>query len=141
MAPLNKSGKTKTIVKMPSDPGTLGPRPRAKDLQLDPHAAYILTGGLGGLGSSLAIWLAEHGARSLIILSRAGGTSKAAKRLVTEVAGLGCSVIPIAGRADCKEDVLHAVSMAGDKPVKGVVHLAMLLRVWFPQNSYLDCIC
>ena len=125
---------------MPSGPGTLDPRPRVKELQLDPHAAYILTGGLGGLGSSLAIWLAEHGARNLIILSRSGSTSKAAKRLVTEAAALGCSVIPIAGRAECKEDVLHAVSMAGDKAIKGVVHLAMLLRVWFPQNNHLDCI-
>ena len=138
---LNKGGKTKSKVKMPSDLDSLDPRPRVKELQLDPHAAYILTGGLGGLGSSLAVWLAEHGARSLIILSRSGDTSKAAKRLVTEAAGLGCSVVPMAGRADCKEDVLHAVSMAGDKPVKGVVHLAMLLRVLFPQNNYLDCIC
>ena len=117
------------ILEMPSDPKVLDARPKVKGLHLDPHAAYILTGGLGGLGSSLAIWMTEHGARNLIILSRSGGTSKSAKRLVTEVAGLGCSVIPIAGRAECKEDVVHAVSMAGDKPVKGIVHLAMLLRV------------
>ena len=120
------------MIKMPSNSGTLDPRPKGKELHLDPHAVYILTGGFGGLGSSLATWMAEHGARSLIILSRSGGNSKSAKRLVTEVAGLGCSVIPIAGRAECKEDVLHAVSMAGAKPVKGIVHLAMLLRVFSP---------
>ena len=134
MASLDKSEKEKTIVKMPSDPVVLDARPKVKELHLDPRAAYILTGGLGGLGSSLAIWMAEHGARSLIILSRSGGTSKSARRLVTEVAGLGCSLVLIAGRAECKEDVLHAVSMAGDKPVKGVVHLAMLLRVYLPYN-------
>lgn len=116
---------------MPSDPEVLDARPKVKQLHLDPHAAYILTGGLGGLGSSLAIWMAEHGASSLIILSRSGGASKSARRLVTEVAGLGCSLVPIAGRAECKEDVLHAVSMAGNKPVKGIVHLAMLLKVYF----------
>ena len=114
---------------MPSDPAVLDPRPKVKELHLDPHAAYILTGGLGGLGSSLVIWMAEHGARSLIILSRSGTASESAKRLVTEVAALGCSLLPVAGSADCKEDVVRAVSMAGDMPVKGTVHLAMQLRV------------
>ena len=117
---------------MPTDPMVLDARPKVKKLRLDPQAAYILTGGLGGLGSSASIWMAEHGARTLIILSRSGGTSKAAKRLVAELASLGCSMVPIAGRAECKKDVLNAVSIAGDKPIKGIVHLAMVLKVCLP---------
>ncbi|KAL8791591.1 MAG: hypothetical protein Q9195_005796 [Heterodermia aff. obscurata] len=125
---LNKSEQTKTAVKMLPDSVAPNTQQKAKELRLDPQAVYILTGGLGGLGSSLAIWMAEHGAKRLIILSRSGGTSKPGKRLVAELAGLGCSMLPIAGRAECKEDVLNAVSMAGDKPIRGIVHLAMLLR-------------
>ncbi|KAJ7289761.1 hypothetical protein C8J57DRAFT_434366 [Mycena rebaudengoi] len=33
---------------------------------------YILLGGIGGLGVDLAVWLYEHGARSLVLTSRRG---------------------------------------------------------------------
>lgn len=34
-------------------------------------ATYLLTGGLGGLGLALARWLAQHGARELVLVGRA----------------------------------------------------------------------
>ncbi|KAJ7659556.1 hypothetical protein DFH06DRAFT_1402502 [Mycena polygramma] len=37
-----------------------------------PDYAYILLGGIGGLGVDLAVWLYEHGARHLILTSRRG---------------------------------------------------------------------
>ena len=77
---------------------------------------------------SLVTWFVEHGARTLVILSRSGGTTPEAQKLFAEVASLGCSVIAVTGRVQSAEDVEKAVTMAG-RPIKGVVHLAMVLRV------------
>ena len=33
---------------------------------------YIISGGLGGLGRAIALWMADRGARHLILLSRSG---------------------------------------------------------------------
>ncbi|KAF2463868.1 ketoacyl-synt-domain-containing protein [Lindgomyces ingoldianus] len=46
--------------------------------KFDLDATYIISGGLGGIGRSIARWMAERGAKNLILLSRTGaGTSKA----------------------------------------------------------------
>jgi acyl transferase domain-containing protein/SAM-dependent methyltransferase/acyl carrier protein/ribosomal protein S18 acetylase RimI-like enzyme len=43
-------------------------------LRLRPDAAYLITGGLGGLGLKVARWMAEEGARHLVLLGRRGLT-------------------------------------------------------------------
>ncbi len=42
---------------------------------------YLITGGLGGLGLKLASWMAEHGARNLLILGRKSPSEDAAHAL------------------------------------------------------------
>ena len=39
-------------------------------VRLSTEASYLITGGLGGLGLAVARWLAERGARNLILMSR-----------------------------------------------------------------------
>ncbi|HVY15657.1 MAG TPA: SDR family NAD(P)-dependent oxidoreductase [Rhodopila sp.] len=39
----------------------------------DPAACYLVTGAFGGVGPSLATWLADHGARSLVLAGRSLG--------------------------------------------------------------------
>ena len=43
-----------------------------KSLPWQSNAAYLITGGLGGLGLKVARWMAEQGARHLILLGRRG---------------------------------------------------------------------
>ncbi|PVH82728.1 polyketide synthase [Cadophora sp. DSE1049] len=45
-------------------------------LQLSPDATYVLVGGLGGLGRSLAAFMVKHGAKHLAFLSRSGAASE-----------------------------------------------------------------
>ncbi len=45
-------------------------QPEVKQLNIDPAASYLITGGLGGLGLKVAEWLAEQGARHLVLASR-----------------------------------------------------------------------
>jgi hypothetical protein len=124
--------KGKTIVRMPQDPACINGISQAQKLSLDPNAAYLLAGELGGLGMSLATWLVERGARNLVVLSESAGKTIEAKQLSAEVASLGCSLIFVIGKVQSMDDVERAVSMAG-RPIKGVVHLATVLRVRSPS--------
>ena len=97
-------------------------------LSLDTEAAYLLTGGFGGLGMALVNWLVEHGARTLVIISRSASQTDESKKFVVEMASLGCSIVPVNGKADSQEDLERAIAKVG-RPIKGVVHMAMVLRV------------
>lgn len=101
------------------------------NLALDPEASYLLTGGLGGLGKALALWMVERGARSLVFLSRSAGQSDGDQTFFEELKTLGCSVAAIPGKAQDMGDVKKATAMA-ENPIRGVIHLAMVLRVWIP---------
>ncbi|WP_033346040.1 type I polyketide synthase [Catenuloplanes japonicus] len=41
-----------------------------EQLEVHPHATYLITGGLGGIGGEIASWLADRGARHLLLLGR-----------------------------------------------------------------------
>ncbi|PGH27503.1 hypothetical protein AJ80_00744 [Polytolypa hystricis UAMH7299] len=70
--------------------------PTVPAARFDSDACYIITGGLSGLGRSIARWMGERGARYLAILSRRGAGSLAALTLVETLAARGVTVIPTA---------------------------------------------
>ena len=47
-------------------------RPTAPTYSFSPDGAYLVTGGLGGIGLVMARWLADHGARHLVLTGRHG---------------------------------------------------------------------
>jgi acyl transferase domain-containing protein/alpha-beta hydrolase superfamily lysophospholipase len=53
---------------------------------------YLITGGLGGLGRTVARWLADNGARYLALVSRNGVTTSAAADDVAELTARGVKV-------------------------------------------------
>ncbi|KAL7629617.1 hypothetical protein AAE478_001139 [Parahypoxylon ruwenzoriense] len=60
--------------------------PKSKlDYRFNGDATYVITGGLGGIGRSAAGWLCRNGAKHLVLLSRSGPKSKAAKELVAKL--------------------------------------------------------
>ncbi|KAM7196903.1 hypothetical protein V8F20_006870 [Naviculisporaceae sp. PSN 640] len=100
------------------------------DLQsatLRSDAAYLLVGGLGGLGCGLAQWLAEKNARHLVFLSRNAGTAEAHKQLFLELEGKGCTSTAIQGDISNLADVRKAIAMS-PAPLKGIFNLSMILR-------------
>ncbi|KAI0898853.1 hypothetical protein F4806DRAFT_493360 [Annulohypoxylon nitens] len=101
--------------------------PQRRNIKFDPSATYMLVGGVGGLGRSIATWMVERGARSLTFLSRSAGLSEVSKDLFRELESMGCSVTAVAGRVDSIDDVQGAVHRSRS-PIKGVVQLAMVLR-------------
>ena len=97
-------------------------------LRLSSDAAYILTGGFGGLGRSIATWLIEHGARHLVFLSRSANSDPRNLKFCKELESLGCSIYSVAGEVSNYEDVCRAIN-APPCSVRGVIHLASVLRV------------
>lgn len=99
-------------------------------LNLDPEAAYILAGGLGGLGRSLATLLVDNGARKLCFLTRSGRKSVEAQEAISgwELRGVKITA-PICDVTNA-EAVRGAFKECGETlgRIKGVIQCAMVLR-------------
>ncbi|WP_375772903.1 SDR family NAD(P)-dependent oxidoreductase [Archangium gephyra] len=90
--------------------------------------SYLITGGLGGLGLRLAGWLAERGARNLVLVGRRGAESEAQRGAVNELRARGIHVEVVAADAADRTQVAHAVERARQLgPLRGVVHAAGVL--------------
>jgi acyl transferase domain-containing protein/acyl carrier protein len=115
---------------------TFGDRPAdlvpAEDEPLDVRAdgTYLVTGGLGGFGLSVARWLAERGAGTLVLVGRRGADTPGAGGAVAEIEDLGSRVVVHAADV-AKESDVAAVFAAVDRdlpPLRGVFHAAMVLE-------------
>ena len=128
-----KSGESigKIILNLPEDPNTLKASTVAQPMTFKQNSAYLLVGGTGGLGRSLATWLVERGARHLVFLSRSAGTTSTDGALTREFEEMGCSVTLVRGSVNNIQDIEEAIRMS-QVPMKGVFHLAMVQRVSIP---------
>ena len=115
----------------------------ADGLALRPEGTYLITGGLGSLGLLAARWLAQRGARRLVLLGRRGlpdralwdglppsDASFATVAAVRELEGLGATVIVAA--ADVA-DPSQMAALFGQlrknlPPIRGVIHAAGVIE-------------
>lgn len=122
----------KIVVKVPANSDELPTATVSQSLVLRPEASYLLVGGLGGLGKAVATWLAEHGAKHLIFLSRSAGKTAADSCFIKELEAMGCSVNCVAGSVSDIATVQIAVKIA-PYPIAGVLQMSMVLRVSTPD--------
>lgn len=97
-----------------------------------PDASYLLVGGVGGIGSSITRWMADQGARNIIILSRSAGRSEQAAALADDLGQLGCRVKAVSCDVSSGSGIAHALRQCqedGLPPVRGVIQGAMVLKV------------
>lgn len=89
------------------------------------QATYLITGGLGGLGLRAAKWLAENGARHLVLTARRGPTKEVLLQ-ISEIEALGVKIKIIAGDIAKKADVSQIISQITENfpPLKGIIHAA-----------------
>ncbi len=114
---------------------------------------YLVTGGLGGLGLTTAEWLADKGARSLILVGRsnlpaeqtwadlpADHKHKAAVAVINRLRGRGITVLPMSAditRADAVQTLFEQIHRkVGD--VHGIVHAAGVLRDGLIRGKSVD---
>ncbi|HEX3377934.1 MAG TPA: SDR family NAD(P)-dependent oxidoreductase, partial [Candidatus Acidoferrales bacterium] len=92
------------------------------------NATYLITGGHGGLGLSVARWLSERGARHLVLLSRSG-SSLAGEELLSELKKSGTDVITMQADVSNHSDIARVLSEIRSTmpPLRGIVHAAGVL--------------
>jgi hypothetical protein len=99
--------------------GSLGGYP------LVPGRAWLVTGGLGGLGRLHATWLASEGARAVLL------ADVDVRRLPGELTGEGCITCVTARLADvaCAADLAGCLQTRDTAQLSGILHAAGVLRV------------
>ncbi|SFS90053.1 type I polyketide synthase [Saccharopolyspora flava] len=122
--------------------------PERPDVPVVRDGAYVLTGGLGGLGLLVARWLAERGATRIVLCGRSA-PSGPASQVLDELRGRGTQVRVVLGdiaENGTAEELIREAG-AGGVPVRGVLHAAGVLadatvstlteadveRVWRPK--------
>ncbi|ODH53443.1 hypothetical protein GX48_00273 [Paracoccidioides brasiliensis] len=96
----------------------------------NPNASYVLAGGLGGLGRSLAQWMVSRGARNLIFLSRSGQITQPVQEMVSTLETKGCKIrIFTCDVSDLSrlQEVIEECQQTLP-PIKGCIQGSMVLR-------------
>lgn len=98
---------------------------------LKADASYILIGGTGGLGRSMAKWMSSKGARNIVLVSRSASVNEQVQALIDELSVNGTRVTVKPCDVSSKQSVENLIKeeMKDLPPVRGVVHGAMVLRV------------
>ncbi|KAL9616277.1 MAG: hypothetical protein Q9160_008839 [Pyrenula sp. 1 TL-2023] len=116
--------------------------PRVPTPRLKTDASYLLVGGVGGLGRSIAHWMVDHGARNLILLSRSAGNVQKTAPLLTGLREAGCRVVAISCDVSNKDDLSRALGTCKSQerlpPIRGVVQGAMVLQDSILEQMTLD---
>jgi NAD(P)-dependent dehydrogenase (short-subunit alcohol dehydrogenase family) len=94
-------------------------------------ASYLIIGGTGGLGRSIAQWMARRGAKHIILASRSSNVSDTVKALIQGLAVEGTTVLVRQCDVAKQEDVARVISECSRDlpPIRGVIHSAMVLNV------------
>ncbi|KAG6361752.1 hypothetical protein INS49_009980 [Diaporthe citri] len=115
----------------PDEKVKVRPRQAAPAARLRPDASYLVVGGTGGLGRSIAHWMIGRGAKNLILLSRSAGDEKKNGAVVAELREAGCRVVAISCDVSIAGHLAQALRSCEDQglpPVRGVIQGAMVLQ-------------
>jgi microcystin synthetase protein McyG len=102
-----------------------GPTMSSRPITVHSTGTYLITGGLSGLGLLAGQWLAEHGARRLVLMSRRP-PSKDAQNAIDALKEGGAFVIVVQGDVSDYKDVERVFdAIDRDKsPLRGIIHCA-----------------
>ncbi|MCH9697806.1 MAG: SDR family NAD(P)-dependent oxidoreductase [Gammaproteobacteria bacterium] len=112
----------------------------------DAQAAYLVTGGLQGVGLYSAGWLVEHGAKHLYLLGRSE-PSPSALTAISELREQGIQVVTL--KADVNDrlqlQTIFQRIQQGSAPLKGIIHSvgvlqdsALMQQDWSKFETVLD---
>jgi acyl transferase domain-containing protein/acyl-CoA synthetase (AMP-forming)/AMP-acid ligase II/acyl carrier protein len=92
------------------------------------EATYLITGGLGALGCEVATWMAQQGARHLVLMGR-GAPSASAQETLDALRAAGTEVIVARADVTRPDEVAAVLESIGASmpPLRGVVHAAGLI--------------
>ena len=98
------------------------------------EASYLVTGGLGGLGRRITRWLADQGARSIVLTSRRQPSAEVAdelQQLRDQYPGL--RITPMSTDVADLASLQSVITRINDElpPLRGVIHAAGVVRQSF----------
>lgn len=117
----------KVVIQMTPDPAQLPCAPVSSKASFPFDAAYLIVGGLGGIGKSVSRWLVEHGAREIVYLSPSAEKDEH-RKFIKELEVQGCRVSCVAGTVTEPADVQRAIGKCTNR-LTGVVQMALNLQV------------
>jgi NAD(P)-dependent dehydrogenase (short-subunit alcohol dehydrogenase family) len=102
----------------------------------DPNSTYLISGGLGGIGRSIARWMVSRSARYLILLSRSKARSDEVVALLQELREQGVTVATppcdVGDRQSLQKALKECERMP---PIRGCVQASMVLKVNNPTSN------
>ncbi|KAL4920610.1 hypothetical protein BDW62DRAFT_215871 [Aspergillus aurantiobrunneus] len=109
--------------------------PVSRQSRLKANASYLLIGGQGGLGREMCRWMANHGAKHLVVLSPSGATKPVIQTLIKDLAAVGTELRAIACDVGNSGQLLSALTVCQNElpPIQGVVYAAVSLRDAFAR--------
>ncbi|MDE2374527.1 MAG: SDR family NAD(P)-dependent oxidoreductase, partial [Hyphomicrobiales bacterium] len=116
----------KIVIEPPPTPSV---RRTLEPFHIAADATHIITGGFGGFGLEAAKWLADKGARHIVLIGRRGAHSEEAKAVVAELrrrkVNVHAATCDVADRRAMEKLFEHIVATM--PPIAGVLHAAMVL--------------
>ncbi|KPM38704.1 Lovastatin diketide synthase LovF [Neonectria ditissima] len=110
---------------------------RPKTSRFNQHKTYIITGGLGGLGRAIAVWMASYGARNLILATSSVSRASESGDLLQQLSSYGCNarveVCDVGEFAAVERLVASIETLVG-----GVIHSALRLSDRFFEDITLE---
>jgi NADPH:quinone reductase-like Zn-dependent oxidoreductase/acyl carrier protein len=94
-----------------------------------PNGTYVVSGGLGGLGLSLARWMSQQGAEHVVLVGRSGVRETWQQEAIARMQASGTQVTVApgdVGNSAWVQQLLSSVATA-THPLRGVVHAAAVL--------------
>ncbi|KAF5855894.1 hypothetical protein ETB97_008273 [Aspergillus alliaceus] len=101
--------------------------PAIRRLRLSPDVSYLIVGGLKGLCSTLAVHMAQHGARHIVVSNRSGISDEASAEIVRDCMSYGCQVTEAKGDIGNMDFVKGLVQNTCPR-IGGIVQAAMALN-------------
>ncbi len=116
--------------------------PALEPVQWDANGAYLITGGLGGLGLKVAHWMATQGAKHLVLMGRRGlpardqwhtllqnSPERSRAEAIQEIEAIGTQVTIAAANVSNRTDMESLFAEFGQTlpPLRGLVHAAAAL--------------
>ncbi|GLY25860.1 type I polyketide synthase [Micromonospora sp. NBRC 101691] len=135
---MEQAGHIGKIVLTVADRRTVPVTPAPGAARIRPDASYLVTGGFGGLGLGVARWLADAGARQLVLVGRTGAPEDA-RPVLDDLARAGVEVVALAADLTVADEVTRVLDHVRGHlaPLRGVVHAAGVLDdgILLQQNA------
>jgi acyl transferase domain-containing protein/NADPH:quinone reductase-like Zn-dependent oxidoreductase len=136
-----QSGKSMGKLVITPQPGDLvqAIAPKKTTSLFKEDASYLIVGGTGGLGCSIARWMASRGAKYICLSSRRANITPRLEGLISDLAKLGTIVsVRACDVADSKSVGNLVNDLQKEGPIRGVIQGAMVLKDVLYEQMTLD---